>query len=89
MFPFAPQPDRGDRMPTEPEQVETVGELSDIELILGDKVLQHRAERFARMGFTPHQSRALALDKPVDTHWVESLRARSCPVDLAFDIASS
>lgn len=84
-FPFAPKPDRN---PTDPEQVEP--EMTDIERIASDKVLQHRASTLADHGFTPQQARVLALDRTVDIRWViNSLVKKGCPVDVAFDIASS
>ncbi len=88
MYPFAP-PDPPDRLPPEPEQVEPEQVDEEIDLILGDKVLQWRAEQLANNGMNPRQARALALDRRVDIHFVVSrLLARGCDPDLAFDIAS-
>ena len=82
------------KQPTDPEQTAEAdaAALDDelgVDAFLYDKVLVHRATIFAKMGFNFCQSRALALDRRVDTHWVrDRLVNRGCPVDLAFDIAS-
>ena len=95
MYPFGPfgeVPDPPERRPTEPEQVMPEGDLrgDPIDLVLHDPVLRFRAQQFAGMSFTPRQSRALALDKSVDVHWVRDvLINRGCEPHIAFDIASS
>ncbi len=67
-----------------PEEAE-----DEIHRIMGDPELRWRAEQLAKHGMTPHQSRALALDRTVDVHWVISrLINRGCDPAVAFDIAS-
>jgi hypothetical protein len=82
--PFSPQPER--REP-EPEQVEEVF-MTDLEIVMHDPVLTHRAKALANAGLNPLQSRALALDRRVDTHAVVKMIKRGCPPHVAFDIAS-
>lgn len=87
MFPFGPVPNQPIDVPEAEEP--TVGELSDIEEIMGDKTLRWRAVNFADMGFNAHQARALALRRQVDLHYVRDvLIGRGCDPDVAFDIAS-
>lgn len=85
---FAPQPDREDRQPTDPEQVEPE-DNDDIDPFLHDPVLRWRAGKLRRNGMNPRQARSLALDRSVDVHWVVTdLLLRGCDPDIAFDIAS-
>lgn len=82
---FAPRPDP-ERRPTDADQIEPVDE---IEAVLADPIVRWRAEQFASMNFTPHQARALALNRRVDIHWVRvNLIEKGCDPMVAFDIAS-
>ena len=91
-YPFGPQPDRDKKeeiVSAVEEEEPTVGDLTDIELIAGDPVLQWRAKRLTDNGMIPAQARALALDRTVDVTWVvDRLLKRGCDTTVAFDIAS-
>lgn len=79
------------RRETEPEQTPEAdpGPGDEIDEIMVDPVLRWRAERLVAAGLNPRQARAIALRRHVDLHFVtDTLLARGCPPDLAFDIAS-
>lgn len=60
---------------------------TQLDLILADKVLQHRCKRLLEVGFPLDQARDLALDRSVDLHTVtETLVGRGCPPALAYEI---
>lgn len=85
-----PPPDdpRPYRRPTEPEQRMEPETEEQIDVLLADPVVRWRAERFASLGFTPGQTRTLALAKHVAPYDVGRLLDRGCPHDIAFDIVS-
>ncbi len=82
--------DDGERLPTEPEQtVEAAEAEADYKRIMSDPVYLWRAKVCADAGFTPAQSRSMALDRRIDVRWVVAhLINRGCDVNVAFDIAS-
>lgn len=89
MFPM-PHSGRGDNHKPEFEPVEELPEvdLTDVELLLQDPVLMHRAKKLIRAGFSTQQARNLALDRSIDVHWVISdLVERGCPLDTAYEVA--
>lgn len=88
MYPFAPRPPE-DRRATDPDQVETIGDLTDAQIVLSDPVLAWRAKRLRDNGMNPRQARVLALDRRVDVHdVVERMLKKGCDPLVAFDIAS-
>lgn len=89
-YPFGPQ-GVPERRPTEPEQTPAAAEAEedDIDILLRDPVICWRAHILVESGMNPRQSRALALDRRVDTRWVvDNLLLKGCDPAVAFDIAS-
>ena len=82
--------DDGERRDTEPEQtVEAADADHEIRILLSDPVYLWRAKVCADAGFTPAQSRTMALDRRIDVRWVvDHLINRGCDTHTAFDIAS-
>lgn len=69
------------------EAAEDAAPPTQLDLILADKVLQHRCKRLLDAGLTLQQARDLALDRAVDLHLVtETLVGRGCPPALAYEI---
>ena len=81
--------DDGERLPTDPDQVDDTVYGEDIDPFLHDNVLRWRARRLRDNGMNPRQARTLALDRRVDVHdVVENMLKKGCDPLVAFDIAS-